>query len=101
MLLASASPAATDKPFEPIERLPLPNWLNLEVDHRIRYEYLDNRFRAGAVGGRRHPPTPHESPHPNPGCGLAEPRRRDAAELLQAYLELSLEGPFGGAQMLV
>jgi hypothetical protein len=51
VLLASASQADTDRQFEPRARLlPRPDWLKLEVEHRTRYEYLDNRFRAGQSG---------------------------------------------------
>jgi hypothetical protein len=47
MLISTAHAVDTDKPFEVIRRIPRPDWLALQVEHRTRYEYLDNRFRAG------------------------------------------------------
>jgi hypothetical protein len=98
------------------EALGLPQRLSLEGDFRIRYEYLDNQFRAGRPGSDQILPLRtrlrvrfrfsdwlsagaefqdsraylHDSNTPV-GTGLV-----NAAELLRAYLELSSDGPFGG-----
>ena len=124
LLLASGRAALAEGPItdarEPWtldEALGLPERLSLSVDHRTRYEYLDNQFRAGRPGNdqilairtrvrARFRFTDwlsvgvefqdsraylHDGNTPV-GTGLV-----NAAELLRAYLELSFDGPFGGS----
>lgn len=121
VLLASASQADTDRQFEPRARLlPRPDWLKLEVEHRTRYEYLDNRFRAGQSGAgeilllrTRLNARIRVSDWLSLGGEFEDARAYltdddthirfgfvNTAELLRAYFELSLDGPFGGDQTL-
>ncbi len=50
-LLSSSVIAQTDQqPWQINSALSLPNWLSIKLDHRIRYETLDEQFRAGRNG---------------------------------------------------
>ena len=118
-LLASvglASPA--EEPWELKSAVPLPERLSIHADHRIRYEYLDNQFRAGLAGSDQvlairtrveiefriadwlkagaelqdSRAYLHDSTTPL-GTGMV-----NTVELLQAYLEFATDGPFGGSQ---
>ena len=48
--VVSAEEAKT-KPWRLQEALGLPSWLTLSIEHRTRYETLDNQFRARGQGG--------------------------------------------------
>ncbi len=125
LLLASGRAALAEGPashaWEPWtleEALGLPERLSLSVDHRTRYEYLDNQFRAGSPGNDQilalrtrvrvrlrltdwlsagvefQDSRAYLDDGNTPvGTGLV-----NAAELLRAYFELSFDGPFGGTQ---
>ena len=100
------------------QALGLSERLSLSADHRARYEYLDNQFRAGRPGNdeivalrtrvRAHL---RLTDWLSAGAEFQDSRVYlddddtplnttfvNAAELLRAYLELSLDGPFGGRQ---
>ncbi|MBS1211901.1 MAG: hypothetical protein H6R26_517, partial [Proteobacteria bacterium] len=54
MLFSAACGAAetpATKPWRLHDALNLPAWLTLAIEHRTRYETLDNQFRANGVGG--------------------------------------------------
>ena len=123
LLLASAGAALAEgpasdarEPWALEEAIGLPERLSVSGDFRIRYEYLDNQFRAGRPGSdqilalRTRVRARFRFTHwlsvgaefqdsrayladsnTQVGTGLV-----NAAELLRAYLELSFEGPFGG-----
>lgn len=46
----AAGAAAQAEPWRLARALELPTWLHVEGSHRIRYEYLQNQFRAGRPG---------------------------------------------------
>lgn len=49
---ATAGELAAAKPgWRLHDALGLPDWLSLSVEHRVRYESVDNQFRAGGKGG--------------------------------------------------
>jgi hypothetical protein len=116
LALASATAAQAAEPWTLEAALGLDERLALSVDHRTRYEYLDNQFRAGrpgsdqilalrtriraqfrftdwlSVGAEFQDSRAYlEDDNTQVGTGLV-----NAAELLRAYLELSLDGPFDG-----
>jgi len=118
-LLASVGRAAPpEEPWHLKHAIPLPERLTIHAEQRTRYEYLDNQFRAGRPGsdqvlalrtrvGVEFRITDwlkagaelqdsrsyfHDSNTPL-GTGMV-----NTVELLQAYLELSIDGPFGGRQ---
>jgi len=113
-----ASSAAAE-PWRLSDALGLPEWLTLSVDHRIRYEALDDQFRVGRKGddgvlmlrtlvhARVRLPAglsfgaeledsrvKFEDSSTSIGTGAV-----DAVELLQAYAELDHEA-FGGRGLL-
>jgi hypothetical protein len=118
-LLAISPPAAqAGEPWTLDQALGLPERLSLSADHRARYEYLDNQFRAGRSGSdeivalrTRVRAQLRLTDWLSAGAELQDSRVYlddddtplnttfvNAAELLRAYLELSLDGPFGGRQ---
>ena len=50
MLLCAASASAAE-PWRLSEALSLPSWFDIKASHRVRYESLDEQFRAGRDGG--------------------------------------------------
>lgn len=42
---------AADQPWRLKEALDLPSWVALDVQHRVRYEGIDEQYRAGGQGG--------------------------------------------------
>lgn len=118
-----AAPVAAQEgsgPWRLQQALGLPDALQLEGDHRVRFEMLDEQFRAGREGhdhvvvlrtrlrGRL-----RVAPWLTLGAEFQDSRSyaEDANapitnsvvntfELLQAYLEFHGEGPFGGTQTL-
>ena len=50
LLLAQAQAVFADTPWRLEEAVELPKRLSLAVEHRTRYEYLDNQFRARRPG---------------------------------------------------
>ncbi len=50
---ASAEPPPAPEPWRLEEALGLPERLSLSADHRTRFEYIDNQFRAGRDGDDR------------------------------------------------
>ena len=50
---AAQSEAEPTEPFRLHSALGLPDWLTLEVEHRTRYESVDEDFRAGRVGSNQ------------------------------------------------
>jgi len=112
---ALAEPSPSQIGWSLDRALGLPERLSLSVDHRTRYEYLDNQFRAGrpgndqilalrtrvradlrltdwlSVGAEFQDSRAYLADGNTPiGTGLV-----NAAELLRAYLELSFGGPLG------
>lgn len=49
--LAASSAHVRADPWSLGEALRLPDWVSLSVQHRVRYETLDNQFRANGRGG--------------------------------------------------
>jgi len=114
--LAADPVSRTQEPWTLEQALGLSERLSLSVDHRTRYEYLDNQFRAGRPGSDQilalrtrvrakfrftdwlsagaefqDSRAYLEDSNTRVGTGLV-----NAAELLRAYLDLSFAGPFGG-----
>ena len=119
LLAACVQPAfAEQPPWKLRDAVPLPERLSIHVEQRTRYEYLDNQFRAGRPGSDQvlalrtrvsveyritdwlkasaelqDSRSYFHDPNTPLGTGMV-----NSAELLQAYLELSFDGPFGGSQ---
>ncbi|MBW2419062.1 MAG: alginate export family protein [Deltaproteobacteria bacterium] len=118
--LAEESASALPEAWRLEKALGLPDRLSVTGDFRLRYEYLDNQFRAGSPGDDQilalrtrirvgfrftdwlsiaaefQDSRAYLADDNTPvGTGLV-----NAAELLRAYFEFSFEGPFGGAQQL-
>jgi hypothetical protein len=118
LLAVSPSAAQAREPWTLDEVLGLPERLSLSADHRARYEYLDNQFRALRSGSdeivalrTRVRARLRLTDWLSAGAEFQDSRVYlddddtlldttfvNAAELLRAYLELSLDGPFGGRQ---
>jgi len=117
-LLAWGGSVARAEPWVLNESLDLPERLSITADQRTRYEYLDNQVRAGSpgsdqvlalrtrvrayldltdwlsVGAEFQDSRAYIHDENTPlGTGMV-----NSAELLGAFLELTLDGPFGGSQ---
>ena len=118
LLAACVRPASAEGPWDLKEAIGLPERLSIHADQRTRYEYLDNQFRAGrpgsdqvmalrtrvrvefritdwlSAGAEFQDSRAYLDDLNTPlGTGMV-----NTFELLRAYLELSLDGPFGGSQ---
>jgi hypothetical protein len=111
-----ARAAEQTQPWRLEEELPLPERLSLTGTFRLRYEYLDNQFRAGrpgsdeilalrtllharfrftdwlSVGAEFEDSRAYLADSNTP----VDVTLVNAAELLRAYCELNFDGPFGG-----
>ncbi len=112
---ALAEPPPGPAPWRLEEALGLPERLSLSVDHRTRYEYIDNQFRAGRAGKdeilalrtrvrvglrltdwlRVGAEFQDSRAYLDDGDTPVDTSLVNAVELLQAYLELGFPDPWG------